>query len=111
MTLTPTETLLTILAVAGATMVTRFLPFLLLARRGQSRPLVSYLGRVLPFAAVGFLVVYCLKDVSLTATPHGVPEAIAILVIAGLHLWRNNTLLSIGVGTVVYMLLVQTVFV
>ena len=107
MMLTPAQTIMTILAVVVATMITRFLPFLLLARQGQSHPLVAYLGRVLPFAAVGFLVVYCLKDVSLAVAPHGIPEAVAILVITGLHLWRNNTLLSIGVGTAVYMLLVS----
>lgn len=107
MTLTPAQTIMTILAVALATVITRFLPFLLLARQGQNHPLVAYLGRVLPFAAVGFLVVYCLKDVSLAAAPHGIPEAVAILVIAGLHLWRHNTLLSIGAGTAIYMLLVS----
>lgn len=107
MILTPTQTILTILAVAVATVITRFLPFLLMARRDHSHPLVAYLGRTLPYAAVGFLVVYCLKDVSLAVAPHGIPEAVAILVIAGLHWWRNNTLLSIGVGTAVYMLLVS----
>jgi len=110
MTLTSLETLTIIGMVALGTQITRFLPFLLFARREQTHPFVAYLGRVLPYAAIGLLVVYCLKNVSLTAAPHGLPEALAILCVAALHLWKNNTLLSIGGGTIIYMLLVQTLF-
>ena len=110
MTLTPLETLITIGMVALGTQITRFLPFLLFAGRDRTHPFVAYLGRVLPYAAIGLLVVYCLKSVTLTAAPHGLPEALAILCVAALHLWKNNTLLSIGGGTVIYMLLVQTIF-
>ena len=110
MTLTPLETLIIIGMVALGTQITRFLPFLLFAGRDRTHPFVAYLGRVLPYAAIGLLVVYCLKSVTLTAAPHGLPEALAILCVAALHLWKNNTLLSIGGGTVVYMLLVQTIF-
>lgn len=66
---------------------------------------------MLPYAAIGMLVVYCLKGVNLKASPYGIPEAISIVIVAVLHYWKENTLLSIGVGTVVYMTLVQIVFV
>jgi branched-subunit amino acid transport protein AzlD len=72
---------------------------------------ITYLGAVLPYAVMGMLVVYCLKNVSLLTAPHGIPEAIALLAVAALHLWRRSTLLSIFGGTAVYMLLVQMVFV
>ena len=72
---------------------------------------MEYLGHVLPAAMMGLLVVYCLKGVTLTAAPYGIPELIGVAVTAGLHLWRRNTLLSIAAGTVVYMVLVQLVFV
>lgn len=70
---------------------------------------IRHLGNVLPYAVIGLLVVYCLKDVPGSGT-YGLPEAIAILFIAFLHKWKKNTLLSIGGGTVLYMLLVQMVF-
>lgn len=100
-----------IIAVAAAvTMGLRFLPFLIFGENRKTPPLVAYLGRVLPFAIMGMLVVYCLKDMNLTAAPFGVPEIIGCAVVAGLHVWKRNTLLSIGAGTVCYMLLVQFVF-
>lgn len=111
MTLTPVQTLLTILAVTLGTMLTRFLPFLLFPNSSKTPKFIRYLGRVLPYAVMGLLVVYCLRNVTVTAAPFGVPEAIAVLCVAGLHLWRKNTLLSIGVGTALYMALVQFVFV
>ena len=67
------------------------------------------IAAVLPYAAIGLLVIYCLKDVPMSST-HGLPEAIAILFIILIHKWKKNTLLSIGGGTVLYMVLVQTVF-
>mgnify|MGYP000659385750 FL=1 len=71
---------------------------------------IQYLGRVLPFAVIGLLVIYCLKGVSVTAFPFGLPELIAIILVAVLHYWKSNMLLSIGCGTVVYMLMVQFLF-
>lgn len=88
----------------------RFLPFLFFGGGRKVPAFVSYLGKVLPYAIMGMLVVYCLKDVSLVQPPHGLPELLAVLAVAGLHLWKRNALLSIGVGTVLYMLLVQLVF-
>lgn len=110
MPLTPLQTFAMILAVALGTMVTRFTPFLLFPETREQPKTVVYLGRTLPPAMMGLLVVYCLKGISLASAPHGLPELVAILVTAALHRWRGNPLLSIGLGTAVYMLLVQRVF-
>lgn len=92
------------------TMSTRFLPFLIFGKGKKTPDLIVYLGKVLPCAIMGMLVIYCLKDVSFLCAPYGIPELIGCAVVAALHLWKRNTLLSIGVGTVFYMLLVQLVF-
>jgi len=92
------------------TMATRFLPFLIFGEHRRTPELITYLGKVLPCAVMGMLVVYCLKDVAFLQSPFGLPELIGIALVALLHLWKRNSLLSIGVGTVVYMLLVQLVF-
>lgn len=104
------QQLVTILVVAAGTMLTRFLPFLLFPAGKPTPKYIQYLGRVLPAAVFGMLVVYCLKNVSLLSGSHGLPEAMAIAVVAALHLWKKQTLLSIAGGTVCYMLLVQLVF-
>ena len=104
------QSVLTILAVVAATMLTRFLPFLIFPEGRTPPAAVTYLGKVLPCAVIGLLVIYCLKDAVFTGW-HGLPEGIAILFIAALHRWKKNTLLSIAGGTVLYMFLVQTVFV
>ena len=99
-----------IAVIALVTAAIRFLPFWVF-RGGRPVPLiVEKLGRVLPAAIMGMLVVYCLKDASWLAYPYGIPELIGCVAVAALHIWRRNTLLSIGVGTVLYMLLVQFVF-
>ena len=95
---------------AIVTVVLRFLPFLIFGEDRKTPEIVTYLGKVLPFAIMGMLVVYCLKNVSLLEAPFGLPELIGCAVVAGLHVWKRNTLLSIGCGTVCYMLLVQFVF-
>ena len=92
------------------TMATRFLPFLIFGEKRKTPPVIEYLGTVLPCAIMGMLVVYCLKDVSLFTAPFGLPELISCVVVAALHVWKRNSLLSIGGGTVCYMLLVQLVF-
>ena len=100
-----------ILAVAAGTQITRWLPFWLFPENRKPPALVTYLGRVLPTATMGLLIVYCLKDVAWLSAPHGAPELIAIAVVAALHCWKGNVLLSIAGGTAAYMLLVQAVFV
>lgn len=92
------------------TMATRFLPFLIFGEKKETPPLVTYLGQVLPFAIMGMLVVYCLKDVAFLSAPFGAPEILGCAIVAVLHLWKRNSLLSIGVGTVCYMLMVQLIF-
>ena len=93
-----------------ATMATRFLPFLIFGNNRKTPDIIVYLGKVLPYAIMGMLVVYCLKDVSFLSAPYGIPEFLGCAAVAALHLWKKNTLLSIGGGTVFYMILVQFVF-
>ena len=102
--------ILLILVAVLVTMSTRFLPFLIFGEKRKTPPIITYLGTVLPCAIMGMLVVYCLKDVSLFSSPFGLPELISCVVVATLHVWKRNSLLSIGGGTVCYMLLVQLVF-
>lgn len=101
---------LTVAVVALVTAGLRFLPFLIFGENRTTPPLITYLGKVLPYSIMGMLVIYCLKDVSLLSAPFGVPELIGCVVVALLHIWKRNTLLSIGAGTLCYMLLVQLVF-
>lgn len=101
---------LAIAVIALVTAILRFLPFLLFGENRKTPPVVAYLGQVLPFAIMGMLVIYCLKGITLTAAPYGIPEAIGCTVVVLLHAWKRNTLLSIGTGTVCYMLLVQFLF-
>lgn len=107
--MTTTQSILTIAAVVLATMLTRFLPFLVFPEGRKPPAVITYLGTVLPYAVIGLLVVYCLKDAVFT-TWHGLPELISILFIVVLHKWRKNTLLSIAAGTILYMVLVQNIF-
>ena len=93
-----------------ATLLTRFLPFLVFNPQRPTPKYIQYLGKALPAAIFGMLVVYCLKNVSFITGNYGLPEIIAIAVTAGLHLWRRQMLLSIAGGTACYMLLVQLVF-
>ena len=110
MQMTSIQALITILAIAAGTQFTRWLPFWLFPEKKDPPAVVLYLGKVLPPAMMGLLVVYCLKSVRWTAAPHGAPELIAIAVVTVLHWWKGNVLLSIAGGTAVYMLLVQAVF-
>lgn len=108
--MTTAQLLLTVGMVVLGTVITRFLPFIIFPAGKETPKYLKYLGEVLPAAIFGFLVVYCLKGVSLLTGSHGLPELIALAVVIGLHLWRRQLLLSISVGTVCYMLLVQLVF-
>lgn len=105
-----TRGILIVAAMIVGTMLTRFLPFLVFPAGKETPRFVDYLGKTLPFATMGLLVVYCLKGVQVTAAPHGLPELLAVAAIGLLHRWKGNSLLSIGVGTVFYMVLVQVVF-
>ena len=95
--------------IAGVTIALRFAPFLLL--RGRETPkFIAYLGRVLPYAIMGMLVVYCLRGTSFAVVSNWRPQLIATALVVGLHVWKRNTLLSIIAGTTLYMFLVQVVF-
>lgn len=104
------QQILTIAICALGTMLTRFLPFFVFREGKETPPLVSYLGAALPSAIFAMLVVYSLRSVDVFTGSHGLPEAIAILIAVGLHLWKRQMLLSIAGGTLCYMLLVQVVF-
>lgn len=103
------HSLVLIATMAVVSALIRFLPFILFSKNAP-KPIL-YLGNVLPYAVIAMLVVYCLKDVSIFEESHGIPELIAIALVAVLHKWRKNTLLSILSGTICYMLLIQFVFV
>lgn len=110
MRMTLVQQIITIGMVVIGTMVTRFLPFLVFPAGKPTPRYVRYLGRVLPAAVFGLLVIYCLKGVDFLSGSHGIPELLSIGVVAAVHLWKRQMLLSIASGTVCYMLLVQLVF-
>lgn len=99
-----------IFIVAATTLATRVIPFLVFPKGKEVPKTIQYLGKVLTPAVIGMLVVYCLKGMSFTQAPFGIPEVVAVAAVALLHIWKRNNLLSIGVGTVLYMLLIQFVF-
>ena len=98
------KSLAIIMVTAVITALIRFAPFLIF-HKGTPKPIL-YLGKVLPHAVMGMLVVYCMKDVSLNSAPFGIPELIACAIVVLLHVWKRNSLLSIGCGTVGYMVMV-----
>lgn len=99
-----------IAVVSLVTIGLRFLPFLIFGKNRQTPAFVVYLGKVLPYAIMAMLVVYCLKGVSFIKAPYGIPEMISVAAVVVLHLWKRNTLLSIIGGTVCYMALIQLIF-
>ncbi|MEL7656836.1 MAG: AzlD domain-containing protein [Bacillota bacterium] len=105
------ESILIIFVIAIITFCLRAAPFLLFSRTGTTPKVITYLGNSLPPAVMGMLIVYCLRNTSVLQAPFGLPELIAVVTVAGLHLWRKNNLLSILGGTVFYMFLIQFVFV
>lgn len=98
-------------ALIAATAITRFLPFILFPAGKEIPRYMEYLGKTLPYATIGLLVVYCLKDVRISGAAHGLPELMAVTAVILFHWRKGNSLLSIGAGTVLYMVLVQYVFV
>ena len=100
---------ITVAIVVAATLLTRFSAFLIFPPGKKAPAFVQYLGKTLPAAVMGMLVVYTFKDTVVISYPYGVPELIALLVTAGMHLWKRNMFMSIGAGTIVYMLIVQNI--
>lgn len=110
MSMNLTEQSIIICMVILGTMITRFLPFFIFNSDKSTPKYVQYLGKMLPSAALGMLVIYCLKDVSLLKGNHALPELISIMVVVLLHFWKRQMLISIAGGTIFYMVLVQLVF-
>ena len=102
------QQIITITICILVTMLTRFLPFILF--KNKTPEIVQYIGKYLPSAVFGMLVIYCLKNVNILQGSHGLPELISILITASLHIWKRQMLLSIAVGTISYMLLIQFIF-
>lgn len=110
MTMSLAQQIIMITMVVLGTMLTRFLPFILFPAGKPTPEYIKYLGKVLPSAVLGLLVIYCFKDVRFLSGSHGFPELIGVAVVAFLHFWKKKMLLSMAGGTIVYMFLVQLVF-
>lgn len=108
--MTELHSALLIAVIALVTMALRFVPFLIFGGKRKTPKYISYLGRVLPFAIMGMLVVYCLRGTGFSALSEWLPQLISCALVVILHLWKKNTLVSIIGGTVCYMVLVQLVF-
>lgn len=108
--MTVSQHIITIALCVFATLITRFLPFIVFSGKKETPKFVQYLGKALPSAIFALLIVYCLKDVSIIGGSHGIPEAVSIALVVALHLWKRQILLSIAGGTFCYMMLVQFVF-
>jgi len=105
--MTDIQFLITIILMGLAVQITRFTPFLLFGNLKKVPPLVEYLGKVLPAAMMGLLVVYCFKDLNYSDFASLVPSLIATAAIVVLHLWKRNTILSISAGTIIYMIMLS----
>jgi branched-subunit amino acid transport protein AzlD len=99
-----------ILVMGLATLATRIVPVLIFGRGEKVPEFILYLGRVVPYTAMGLLIVYCLRDVPVLEAPHGLPEIISLSVVSVIYLWKRNTILSVVIGTALYMFLVQSIF-
>ena len=107
--MTSFEMVLTVAVVVAATLLTRFSAFLIFPPGKKAPDFVQYLGKALPAAVMGMLVIYTFKDTIVFSYPYGVPELIALLVTVGMHLWKRNMFMSVGIGTIVSMLIVQNI--
>ena len=105
-----THAIIIIAVMGGVTLATRVLPVLVFGRSEKIPEFILYLGKVIPYTAMGLLIVYCLRDVSVLHGSHGLPELIAMAAVTGSYLWKRNAILSVIIGTVLYMFLLQVVF-
>ena len=108
--MTTLQIIITVAVVVLATVMTRFLPYIAFPQGRKTPPYITYLGKYLAPAVFGMLVVYCLKNVSFISGSYGLPEIVSIAVVVGTFVWKRNMMLSMAAGTVLYMVLVQTVF-
>lgn len=111
MSMTNKELFITALIIVFATAILRFLPFIIIRKSVAERRYIKYLGNIMPYAMIALLVIYCIKDINIIKFPYGLPEIISIIVVAVFQIIKRNVLISIGLGTVVYMFLVQVIFV
>ncbi len=102
---------LMIAVISIVTMLLRFIPFVIFGRNKKTPEIIIYLGKVLPCAIIAMLVVYCFKTINLKSFPFGLPELVAGLCVVVIHSLKSNTLLSIGIGTILYMVLIQFIFI
>ena len=102
--------IIVIIVMGLAVLATRIVPVLIFGRGEKVPEFILYLGRVVPYTAMGLLIVYCLRDVPVLEAPHGLPELISLTVVTITYLWKRNTILSVVIGTALYMILVQSVF-
>ncbi|WP_157150241.1 branched-chain amino acid transporter permease [Brachyspira sp. SAP_772] len=105
------EIFITALVVVFATAILRLLPFIIIRKSIAERRYIQYLGDIIPYAMIALLVIYCIKDINIIKFPYGLPEIISIIVVAIFQIIKRNVLISIGLGTVIYMFLVQVIFV
>lgn len=105
------EILITALMIVIGTAFLRFLPFFIINKSLSENKYVQFLGRILPYSMIALLVIYCIKDINIIKFPYGLPEIISIIVVAVFQIVKRNVLISIGLGTVVYMFLVQVIFI
>ena len=108
--MTLSQEIITVAMIVLVTILTRFLPFLVFPEGKPTPKYIRYLGKVLPSAVFGLLIIYSLRNVSVFSGSHGIPELISIALVVALHLWKRQMLLSIAGGTLCYMILVQMVF-
>lgn len=108
--MTISQQVITIILCIFGTMLTRFLPFIIFSEKRKTPEFVNYIGKYLPPAVFGMLVVYCLKDVQFLGGNYGIPEMVSILVTTILHVWKRNMLISIAAGTICYMVFIQLIF-
>lgn len=108
--MTISQQIITISICIAVTMLTRFLPFILFNEKRKTPDFIQYIGKYLPSAVFGMLVIYCLRNVQIIQGTHGIPELISIVITGVLHIWKRQMLLSIAGGTICYMLLLHYVF-
>lgn len=109
MILSTKEGIIVVIVIGVVTFLTRAIPFILFPAGKKKPEYINYLGNVLPYSMIGMLVIYCLKSVKILVYPYGIPELIGVSVVAILHLWKKNILLSILGGTIIYMLILRLV--
>ena len=106
-----TEILITALMIVIGTAFLRFLPFIIINKSLSENKYVKFLGNMLPYSMIALLVIYCIKDINIIKFPYGLPEIISIIAVAVFQIVKRNVLISIGLGTIIYMFLVQVIFV